>query len=711
MPRRTTQKKKPVKNGSGWIDSQFARASRRVTAEDLIARDDAGGSSAPKRQDGAALWDRCQPTTADALAVHKKKVDEVRGWLTHFFSRGQSQALASKVLVLIGPSGCGKTATLRVVCRELNCTILEWINPVSQQRVAFDRAGEVWWESQRAQFQSFLLRSRKYRALSIGDTTATTSKQLILVEDLPNYLRSQHEVPAFHDLLRSYNAAAVAPLVFVLTEEHLGSLGHAVSRLFPTVVELQGVFNTIRFNPVAPTKMEKALTTMCTIAKIDAPRSSLKEIALQADGDIRAACNALQFLHRPRRGAALPKQTRKRSKRSKTRAASSSSSSSAPSAAKAVRGRDTSMRLFHAVGRILRARRRPPASSGGPSQDPRPKTPKFMTQQPWSQSPVASQSSTPPTLSPVRSQPAAARRRPPDAGGGGGGLLMTTPAPVQLPPHLQHMHRDPLDAVTTPEETLRQSCVSTQRFSQFLHQNYIDYFADFEDLLQAADAFSCADLFNTDSAANSSVASEYFGMTLARELVFCNTSPLVSGWRPLRKPVDFDAARTHNLVASLTRFAHDRSIWRPVSFTDRDRDVADDDDDEDDGDDNDVGGVDEKEVGQAEARAEQTRQVGGDAGGATRSQSTSPSSTRAPSRVRHSQPAATASTASTNHTKDSSSSSGSSGSGMGSQQTGPTVVHTSVLSTSETCTSRVFSMQRARPAVEEDISDFTDSDE
>jgi len=57
------------------------------------------------------------PSTSDDLAVHPKKIDEMRNWLRH------CQALRSKfpaqICLLTGPAGSGKTATLRVLAQEL----------------------------------------------------------------------------------------------------------------------------------------------------------------------------------------------------------------------------------------------------------------------------------------------------------------------------------------------------------------------------------------------------------------------------------------------------------------------------------------------------------------------------------------------------------------------------------------------------------------
>ena len=87
------------------------------------------------------------------MAVHKKKVLEVQQWLEFslsvvsiihysvfisapmpslisfwpFFPQGSRHPM----LLLTGPPGCGKTATLHALANDLHCSIVEWVNPIT----------------------------------------------------------------------------------------------------------------------------------------------------------------------------------------------------------------------------------------------------------------------------------------------------------------------------------------------------------------------------------------------------------------------------------------------------------------------------------------------------------------------------------------------------------------------------------------------------
>jgi hypothetical protein len=52
-------------------------------------------------------------------------------------------------------------------------------------------------------------------------------------QDLPTYLQMEGEAADFHAMLQRLNAASLFPVVFVVSDEHFGSMSLSASQLFP----------------------------------------------------------------------------------------------------------------------------------------------------------------------------------------------------------------------------------------------------------------------------------------------------------------------------------------------------------------------------------------------------------------------------------------------------------------------------------------------
>ncbi|KAG8967515.1 Cell cycle checkpoint protein rad17 [Tulasnella sp. 425] len=186
------------------------------------------------------LWvDLFAPESEEDLAVHKRKVEDVRRWLVDALDGGH------RTLALNGPAGVGKTATIRVLAKELGVELVEWRNGMEMTSRATVRTPTATrnYESLSLKFQTFLERASSYHTLPFTSTQISSSfslsssepkstptgkvspmpppppatsprqggrRQLILVEDLPNIIH-QSTRESFHVTLTSFANAAETP--------------------------------------------------------------------------------------------------------------------------------------------------------------------------------------------------------------------------------------------------------------------------------------------------------------------------------------------------------------------------------------------------------------------------------------------------------------------------------------------------------------------
>eukprot|EP01113_Clastostelium_recurvatum_P045965 TRINITY_DN7983_c0_g1_i3.p1 TRINITY_DN7983_c0_g1~~TRINITY_DN7983_c0_g1_i3.p1 ORF type:complete len:1159 (+),score=309.14 TRINITY_DN7983_c0_g1_i3:127-3477(+) len=478
--------------------------------------------------DGGLWVDFFVPHREDELCVHKKRVGEVKQWIEASIRGFETRSPAPKLLVLTGPCGSGKTAVVRALASTLQYQVVEWINPTAEaRRDVANHATEAYYDLNKLDKFALWLRVTSMSQ----DLFATQERKVILLEDLP-ILDKKEERDQFQSMLRTFLKSTRFPMVLVLSDSFMGnsSLGMLLSN------DLRNVpfISQIKFNPVAPGLMTKALTAIASSSGHYVSTQVVREIEEQSGGDIRAAIHALQFYCI----RTLPQQTKpKSSKISSTRSKSgtdvtnaidlddfedsspptstSLSSSSLPSSGSMFRAprpqshtftkqstlsgsRDLSISVFHALGKVLHNKRNPDTSA--------PNTPL-----PW-------------------------------------------------------YHRAPSQYI--PERILEQVHFDPARFSAFIHENVLDFVQDFDEIVPCTYYLSESDLYSGTMELNTSCMSQSLGnfsevalnnstnfstnhhkyvalspyiTSLAiRGTMFANTQPLSGQRRSLYSPVMLD---------------------------------------------------------------------------------------------------------------------------------------------------------------------------
>ncbi|GAB7365166.1 hypothetical protein MBLNU230_g6253t1 [Neophaeotheca triangularis] len=373
--------------------------------------------------------DQFAPAEASELAVHKRKIDDVKRWLSDAFG-GRRR----KVLVLKGAAGTGKTATLQLLAKELAVEVLEWKSPVGNE---YATEGSI---SASAQFEEFVARAGKSSGLTFatnedllahGDQPTLESSpnkgsirpQLLLVEEFPStFSRDSPMLLSFRSTLLQYLSAPLirgetpTPIILIVSETLLSTSTAAADsftahRLLGPELSNHPFLNTIEFNPIAPTILTKALEAVVLkeARKTGRRRTPgpqvLKHIA--EGGDIRSAISSLEFLCI--RGDEDNLWSNKITfTKPKTRKPEPALTKAETEAISLISNRESSLGIFHAVGKIVYNKRLPPP---------------------------------PGTRAP---QPA---------------------------PHLQHLHR-PLLPETNPDRLLDDLGTDTSTFLASLHENY-----------------------------------------------------------------------------------------------------------------------------------------------------------------------------------------------------------------------------------------------
>lgn len=266
---------------------------------------------------------------------------------------------------------------------------MDWKSPFSTD------TGNGQYTSLSAQFDDFLSQLNGFSGLDLsGSSTPSVPKQassparkrVILIEEFPaNLSWGSTALSSFQTSLRRYLASSSSgtrnifgstpdttpPIVIVISETMLGSSGSSFENLTahrllgPEVYTHPGA-TTIEFNPIAPTFMLKALQI---ILGKETAQSGRREIPgtealkkLSELGDIRSAISALEFLCV--RDATGSQGWSGRASWRPTRKSTVPLTAMEKESLELITQRETSLGLFHAVGKVVYNKRDENVDSG-----------------------------------------------------------------------------------------------------------------------------------------------------------------------------------------------------------------------------------------------------------------------------------------------------------------------------------------------------------
>jgi len=452
-----------------------------------------------------SLWtDSYAPNRQADLIIRKNKVEEFCQFL-------ESPAT---VCILTAPAGSGKSTLIRVCCAERNIEVVEYIAKIQQQR-----QDDGVYESKLESYESFC--SRAWMP-TLDDEGASTShrrqKSLVVLDDIPTVVGEEQERRLVNATL---GLVARSPKVVVAvteisskdTAEHYSSAGgkwenSSIPKVLTVALEKFYSPLTVSLNPIPKATMVKHLASICDREMVQISKEDLQNLWEHSQGDLSSALLGLQFATRGLTGTAGTASAGNRRSAGRRRnaagagstAAAGSTSTTATPAGNGVdvlahMVRDSSLSVFHGLGKLLYNKRLP-----HPESEP---------------------------TGPHAAAPRTARDRPP---------------------------MDGFD----PEGTVYASGLSGPSVTAFLHENILDFIdpEHVDDVAQCLDHLSLADVLSSkmdrtpyfgtaqdEPDGTRGLQDMLSSIVASRGVCYWNTHPAPRSWKPLKGPTAFRAER------------------------------------------------------------------------------------------------------------------------------------------------------------------------
>lgn len=322
------------------------------------------------------MWtDKHAPKCTKDLCVAPKKIDEVKRWLTSHTNcrrtkRTSTQSDTSsaenldpwempddwetdilspdaKLMILVGSPGIGKSAMVYALADELNLEILTWNDAhadfVDYQTQSID--AYLPYQSQLNSFEEFLssggvgmdtleLVGDDNRTIKDAKNKEHNHGSIILIEEIPN-LHNAQAAQSFRNVMERHIQRTIVPTIFIYSDVYEGKhKPEELERLIPSNVLNSNLVQILTIQPATKAKMKKSLQLIAKTEGIGTLSSDFfEEMHLSSGGDMRHAVLAMQFQF--------------------------SSMNTQQNSVKESTKRDTKLSMFHALGKLLHAKRKP----------------------------------------------------------------------------------------------------------------------------------------------------------------------------------------------------------------------------------------------------------------------------------------------------------------------------------------------------------------
>lgn len=255
-------------------------------------------STGSARSNGKDLWvDKYKPRSLEELAVHKKKVEEVKLWFEEKL-RKQKEEFCNNVLLITGQAGVGKSATVHVIASHLGATVCEWETPIPtiwQEHLHNSNSG-MHYTSKLDEFENFVERIRKYGLIPSSFNGGSQTSNILLIDDLP-VANGKVAYERLNRCLHLLVQSALIPTVILITEcGKDDSSDHSPRNWEELLLSLQRAGACkVAFNPITVNSIKKTLSRLCREEHCNVDTEQVDLIARAGGGDIRHAITSLQY--------------------------------------------------------------------------------------------------------------------------------------------------------------------------------------------------------------------------------------------------------------------------------------------------------------------------------------------------------------------------------------------------------------------------------